>query len=259
MTTRLRVGLFPYLNVQPLVTGLENASDIEMTIDVPSRIASAFREGRLDAAMIPSFEAASMGALVHDSICIASDGPVETVLLHHRVPLARIETVALDEASRTSAALTKILIEDASGRAPRVSPTRASEASFADADAILLIGDPAFAFERAGYERLDLGEIWCRAHGLPFVFAVMVLSPAAASSSLPSRLVTSLRKGLDSASGIARSYNSGVDARRAERYLREVIRYDFGAREKEGLRLFYRLAREKGLLTDAKELRFHAI
>ena len=98
-----------------------------------------------------------------------------------------------------------------------------------------------------------------RAGALPFVFAVMVMGPQAVGKGLPARVRAATQKGLDSASAIARSYNSGVDAARAEHYLRHVIRYDLGEREKEGLALFHRLAQARGLLDHAKELEFDAI
>jgi chorismate dehydratase len=259
MTSPLRIGLFPFLNVQPLVEGLRTEPGIEVVLDLPSHIASRFRAGELDAAMVPSFEAATMGAPVLDSICIASTGAVETVMLHHRVPLRDVRSLALDEASRTSAALARILIAKRSGAMPACSSMSAREAVDADADALLLIGDPAFTFRREGYAALDLGAAWFAEHGLPFVFALMVLGPRGIEGGVGRALREGLSRGLENASRIAHSYNSGVDPARAERYLREVIHYDLGATEKEGLRLFYRLAQAHGLLGDLKELRFHAI
>ena len=255
----LRVGLFPYLNVQPLVAGLGTDPEIEVLIDVPSRIADRFRSGELDLAMVPSFEAASLGAPVLDSICIASDGPVETVILHHRVPLKDVRTVALDEASRTSAALSKILIAQDSGRMPASLRFAAPAAPPEGVDAILVIGDPAFTYARQGFERLDLGLAWQSRYGLPFVFAVMVVRPRAIAPGMAERMRTAIHRGLAAAPTIAHSYNSGVDADRAFRYMRTVIRYELARREKEGLALFYRLAVENGLLPDVRELEFHAI
>ena len=259
MTSPLLIGLFPFLNVQPLVEGLRAEPGIEVVLDLPSRIAARFRAGELDAAMVPSFEAATMGAPVLDSICVASTGAVETVMLHHRVPLRNVRSLALDDASRTSAALARIMIAERNDAAPSVRSMRASEAAIADADALLLIGDPAFTFHRDGYAALDLGAAWFAEHGLPFVFALMVLGARGVEENVGAILRDARPRGLLRASHIAHSYNSGVDPARAERYLREVIRYDLGATEKEGLRLFYRLAQAKGLLGDVKELRFHGI
>jgi len=258
MSFPLRVGLFPYLNVQPLVFGLRSEPDFEVVLDFPSRVADRFRAGELDLAMVPSFEAATMGEAILDGLCIGCDGAVETVSLHHRVPLREVRSLALDEASRTSSALSKILIAQASGRAPRCLPYSPAGGAVPDADALLVIGDPAFNFAVEGFERLDLGEAWQRGQALPFVFAVMAAHPRALRAGLSAALHRATRRGLQAAPDIARSYNPGIDPERAERYLRSVIQYDFGPRQKESLAVFYRLAREHGLLAEMKELRFHA-
>lgn len=259
MASRLRIGLFPYLNVQLLVHGLRTETDVEVVLDLPSRIADRFRLDELDLAMVPSLEAATLQAPILNSVSISSEGAVETVILHHRVPLDRVKTLAADEASRTSVALAKILIAQASGRLPASTMFSPSGPLPKDADAALVIGDPAFNWRRDGYEPLDLGEAWQRLTALPFVFAVMVRSPRVSATDLDDRMGRALRRGLNATSAIARSYDARIDPARAERYLRHVIHYDLGEREKEGLALFHRLARQSGLLAPAKELEFHAI
>jgi chorismate dehydratase len=259
MPETLRVGLFPFLNVQPIIHGFRDDPDVEIVLDLPSRIADRFRRNELDLAMVPSFEAATLDAKVVNSACIASDGAVETVTLHHRVPLAEVKTLAVDEASRTSAALAKILIVDASGRLPLSAPFSPRGATPPEADAVVVIGDPAFHWASPGFARIDLGEEWKRRNGLPFVFAVMVSRRPLAIASLEDRVARAKRRGLEAASAIAASYNAGVDAARAEHYLRHVIRYDLGERERQGLALFHRQAEQRGLLVRAKELEFDAI
>jgi chorismate dehydratase len=259
MASPLRIGLFPYLNVQPLIHGFRDDSSVVLEIDLPSRIADRFRKDELDLAMVPSFEAATLDAKILDSACIASDGEVETVILHHRLPLDQVKTLAVDEASRTSAALAKVLIADASGRVPRTTPFSPPGEAPPDADAVVVIGDPAFLWRAEGFARMDLGQEWRRRNQLPFVFAVMVSHPRISAAAVAGRVEQAKRRGLDAASTIAHSYNAGVDAERAEHYLRHVIRYDLGERERRGLALFHRQAEAKGLLARVKELQFHAI
>jgi chorismate dehydratase len=259
MAPPLRIGLFPFLNVQPLIFGLSTEADVLLVIDLPSRIADRFREGELDLAMVPSFEAATLDSPILDSVCVASDGPVETVILHHRKALENVKSLAVDEASRTSAALAKIMIAQASGRIPDTAAFSPLSATTPDTDAIVVIGDPAFVYSRPGFQARDLGLEWQRQHSLPFVFAVMALGPRAVRPGMARRILEATRRGLDAASTIAHSYNSPVAPARAENYMRNVIRYGLGPREKEGLALFYRQAHAKGLLARVKELEFHAI
>ena len=54
------------------------------------------------------------------NIAIASRGPVLSVTLFSRVPLAEVRSVALDEGSRTSAALAQILLRKRYGIRPAV-------------------------------------------------------------------------------------------------------------------------------------------
>lgn len=259
MALPLRIGLFPYLNVQPLIHGLRGETDFDVVIDLPSRVADHFRNGELDLAMVPSFEAPGLGAPVLDSLCIASEGEVETVLLHHRVALSQVKTLALDTASRTSAALAQILIAEAAGRLPETRVFSPLKPETPEADAILVIGDPAFTWRREGYEALDLGREWRERTGLPFVFALMSIGERARDRDLSKRLIHAIRAGQKAAPTIVSSYNSGVDSARAERYITKVIRYDLGPREKEGLALFYRQAQTHALRMAQKELEFHAV
>src|SRR5262245_15367502 len=141
MAPSLRVGLFPFLNVQPLIHGFRDDAGVEIVLDLPARIADRFRNGELDIAMVPSFAAAPLEPTVLTSAVVATNGAVETVILHHRVPLDRVKTLAVDEASRTSAVLSKILIADAAGRIPLASPFSPASSSLPDADAVLVIGD----------------------------------------------------------------------------------------------------------------------
>lgn len=259
MALPLRIGLFPYLNVQPLIHGLRGETEFDVVIDLPSRIADRFHNGELDLAMVPSFEAPGLGAPVLDTICIASEGAVETVLLHHRVPLSRVKTLALDTASRTSAALAKILIAEAAGGLPEALVFSPLAAETPDVDAILVIGDPAFTWGREGYKVLDLGREWRERTALPFVFALMSVGERAMGRDLSKRLLHAIRRGQKEASTIASSYNSGVDSARAQHYITKVIRYELGPREKEGLALFYRQAQTHALRTAQKELEFHVV
>src|SRR5262249_50776232 len=112
MEAAVRVGAVNYLNTKPLIYELETlAPNIELLLDVPSRLADLLAGGRLDVALIPAIEYFRSGhyTIVPD-IAIASRGPVLSVTLFSRVPWTAIRRVALDEGSRTSAALCQILL-----------------------------------------------------------------------------------------------------------------------------------------------------
>ncbi len=107
---------------------------------------------------------------------MAARGEVLSVKLYCRVHPGEIRRLALDEGSRTSAALTRVILAERYGVMPRTEPLP-MESTFRDstADAILLIGDRAMhPPEERFVEVIDLGRMWYEWTGLPFVFAMWV-------------------------------------------------------------------------------------
>ena len=127
MDSAIRVGAVNYLNTKPLICDLEQlAPEVELVLDVPSRLADRLAAGELDVALIPVIEyfRAGVYSIVPD-IAIATRGPVLSVTLFSREPWPRIRRVALDAGSRTSAALTQILLRKRYGVNPEVVATAA--------------------------------------------------------------------------------------------------------------------------------------
>src|SRR2546422_6013456 len=112
MTQPIRIGAVEYLNTKPLICDLELlAPEAELVLEVPSRLADNLAAGRLDVALIPVIEYFRAGCYtIVPGIAIASRGPVLSVTLFSRKPWPEIRTVALDEGSRTSAALCQVLL-----------------------------------------------------------------------------------------------------------------------------------------------------
>src|SRR5262249_36961833 len=110
MYEKIRIGAVSYLNTKPLVYELETlAPNAELILDYPSRLADQLAAGELDVALIPVIEYFRAGTYsLVPNIAIASAGPVLSVTLFSRTPWPEIRRVALDEGSRTSAALTQV-------------------------------------------------------------------------------------------------------------------------------------------------------
>src|SRR5215211_2831806 len=163
----MRIGAVNYLNSKPLVYGLEAlAPQMRVTYDLPSRLADSLTAGRLDVALVPSVEFfRTPGSTIVSDACVACRGPVLSVKLHFRVPPGEVRRVALDEGSRTSAALTRILLAELYGVQPKwESLPIGCGMETTDAHAVLLIGDRAIAngSQNAAFvEVWDLGERWC--------------------------------------------------------------------------------------------------
>jgi chorismate dehydratase len=251
---KLRVGAVNYLNTKPLIFGLsELAPRAELSLDVPSRLADRLAAGELDVALIPSIELASDPnyRIVADA-CIACRGPVMSVKLFCRAPASRVRTLALDEGSRTSIALVRILLKKKFGIEPRLEPLPLG-ATLGDsaADAVLLIGDRAIRSPSGKYAEVwDLGDAWVEWAKLPFVFAMWVARKDSDLGDLESVLSTARDRGVAHIEKIADTESAPLGMTRPEcvTYLRNHLYFYLGERERRGLALFYRSAAELGIL-----------
>jgi chorismate dehydratase len=263
----VRIGAVNYLNSKPLVCGLEAlAPEVRLSFDLPSRLADSLAAGRLDVALIPTVEFfRSPGYRVVSDACVACRGPVLSVKLHFRVPPNEVRRVALDEGSRTSSALTQILLAELHGVRPQLEQLPIGcGVNASDADAVLLIGDRAIASSREppkGYpagsrepeesfcDVWDLGEVWCRWTELPFVFAMWIARPDVQAVGVAPVLNAARDDGLRQLERIAAHEADllGISPDLATRYLRGNLHFKLGRKERAGLRMFYKLCVKHGL------------
>jgi chorismate dehydratase len=248
----VRIGAVNYLNTKPLICDLEKlAPEAQLVLDLPSRLADRLAAGTLDVALIPVIEYFRAGTYsVVPDISIASRGPVLSVTLFSKVPWPDVRRVALDVGSRTSAALTQVLLRNRYGVRPEVvSLPIDGAAEEADADAVLLIGDRAMRACLPGFRfAFDLGQEWADWTGLPFVYAVWAVRPGVDLGGVPDALVEAKRRGLSRVGPIAHDEAPllGLDAGFCRRYLANIIHFDLGPREQAGLHHYYMLACEAG-------------
>ncbi len=253
MSEKIRIGAVSYLNTKPLVYELEAlAPNAELILDYPSKLADELARGQLDVALIPVIEYFRAGTYsLVPNIAIASQGPVLSVTLFSRVPWPEIRRVALDEGSRTSAALAQVLLRKKYGVAPEICPLPLDRnAENADADAVLLIGDRAMHACLPGFRHaFDLGQEWHDWTGLPFVYAAWAVRSGVDLGSVLDALYESKRRGIENAGAIAarEAPQLGLDAGFCRRYLANIIRFDLGPRELAGMHHYYMLASELGL------------
>jgi chorismate dehydratase len=225
------------------------------------------QSSELDVALIPSFEFFRIGdAEVISNACIGCRGPVRSVkLLFNKAP-EDVRTLALDEGSRTSAALAQILLRKRFGLEPSVLDLPI-DADFrcSQADAVLVIGDRAMNVPDSDYRLVwDLGEVWRQTTGLPFVFAMWVLRTANPISSEDALAVTealeaSRDQGLASVSELAKANHANYQITEDDclRYFTEQLHFTLGEKEQQALELFRELAIEYNLLpthTDTHQL-----
>lgn len=262
MSAPVRLGAVSYLNVRPLVHGLDAQAGVSLRFDVPSRCARLLDDGEIDLGMVPSITHLNRpGDRIVPGVCIGSEGPVASVAIFTRRPIRDVRTIALDTSSRTSAALTRILCARRFNVAPVFTPHDPDPAAMlASADAALVIGDPAlFADARAlGAEKIDLGAAWTEMTGLPFVWAFWAGRAGVAAPDTVSVLHRAAADGRRHSDAIADAYCAGDAARQAtaRRYLRENMRFELDDRALDGLRMFYREAAAVGAAPAGPPLAF---
>jgi chorismate dehydratase len=259
----LRLGAVSYLNTKPLVYGLAAYPDqFEVRFDVPSKCAALLHAGQVDLGLIPAIEYLHADYRIVPDVSIASNGEVATVAVFTRKPIAQVKTMALDVSSKTSVALTRVLCARHWGIEPTFTPAEPDlDAMLHRADAALVIGDPAFEIdpEARRVKKIDLGAEWKAMTGLPFVYAMWVGRPGAATAEHCRALQQARDHGLAHLPEIADDVSGGDPnrARRSLEYLRDNLRYTLGDREAAGLRRFHELASEIGLVPTLQPLRFY--
>ncbi len=260
----IRIGAVSYLNTKPLVYRLDElAPDAEIIYDFPSRLAVDLATGELDVALIPSIEFFQdpKYTIVSDA-CIGCRGPVLSVKFFSRVPVEKIRRVSLDEGSRTSIALVRVLLQQRYGIEPELeSLPIGATAQDSDADAVLLIGDRAIHQPVADFVEIwDLGDEWCRWSELPFVFAMWVAHVGKDLRGTELALDAARDAGIRCLDEIAKreAVKAGLSPAQCLTYLRDNLHFHLGPRELRGLALFYEHAAALGITPPGRDLSFAA-
>ncbi len=247
----MRVSAVSYLNTWPLVWGFLHGPQkglFDFRFDLPAECANALASGDASIGLVPCAELDRLGLDYLPDLGIACEGPVRSILLISKRPFGQIRTLAVDSGSRSSVALSRILLAERYGCRPQFVPMAPDlEPMLAECDAALIIGDPALRIEpeHLAYEVLDLGAEWVDWSGLPMVFAVWAGKTSHLTSDVARAFADSCDWGMSHIDEIvvAASRERQFDESVAREYLTRHIVYRLDARHREGLELFRGLAR----------------
>jgi len=258
----LRLSVVQYLNTVPLIWGMlhgEQRGKFQLDLTVPSGCADAVARQEADVGIVPSIEFQRLdGMEIVPGLSIASKHEVQSVVLLSRLPLEQVRAVALDESSRTSAALVRILLQKFYARTVSFSPAAPDAAAMLNrADAALLIGDPALTY-RGPARVYDLACEWRKFTGLPFVFALWMGHAGLDLARSQDDFAASLAFGMAHLDDIAADCapKLGLTREAVKIYLTQNIDYSLDEENLQGLRLFYQLAQEVGITSATKTLQF---
>ena len=176
---KVRISVVSYLNSTPFVKGLEGNTRkdlFEISQDIPSVCATKLLNDEIDIGLIPVAMIPKLKeSYILTDYCIAADGKVASVLIIANEPLESLTTIILDNESRTSVLLVKILLKDYW----KLTPEFKSETGF-DFSCLppntgaVIIGNRALEYKTNYIYCYDLAEAWKIYTGKPFVFACWV-------------------------------------------------------------------------------------
>lgn len=257
---KLKLSIVSYLNALPLSWGFiqNQAKDrFELDFSPPALCADKIAAGSVDIGLIPAIEYQRIPDLkIIPNLSVAAKGSVRSVLLVSKVPLPQIRSVALDQSSRTSVALLRILLQMRFQLNPALYSHEPELVSMLRRhDAALLIGDAALTADTGGLYRCDLSEAWREETGKSFVFAFWACRSESGLEG-DSAFEDSYRYGQTHLGDIVRqqSRQLRMSAEQIHYYLTRCIDYSLDEENVDGLLHFYRLAREMKLTAALKPL-----
>ena len=260
-----RIAASSYLNTAPLIWSFIHGSQCEavelFTDTAPARCAEMLERGEVDAALVPVIEYQRISEIaIAPDVCVGSKTAVRSVVLVTRKNnLKKIESVALDESSRTSAALVKIIFREFLAFEPRWTTASPDVKSMlAQADAALIIGDPAMKIPRDQFRVFDLASLWHEFTGFGFVFAMWM---ARKNSVEKIRLIdfsAARDEGLANLERVIADYPHQIELTQGEvkTYLTQNIVFGVDEEMQKGLAHFFELAHKHHLIDRARSLEF---
>lgn len=230
-----------YLNTKPLIRGLLGSPYDEIFEIIPEnpRVCSEkYIDGTADIALVPVATLAQEISEYHiiSDYCIASEGAVDTVGIFSNYELKDITKVYLDDHSKTSQQLTKIIFENYLNMTPSYEIVDVSTVDIRDKEGVLMIGDKAFAAKEKFRYFYDLGELWTKFTGFPFVYAVWI--SRVKDKKVEQLFNDGVKKGLVQIPMIIdenRSLHPDIDL---QSYYSDYIKYDLDDAKRGGLKLF---------------------
>jgi len=258
-----RIAASSYLNTAPLIWsfiyGFQRDAVKLFTDTAPARCAEMLAGGEVDASLVPVIEYQRIpGLAIVPDICVGSRSAVQSVVIATGLNnLKKVRSVALDNSSRTSVALVKIIFREFLGFEPEWKTTSPDLRSMLrQADAALIIGDPAMRISRDQFHVFDLATLWHEYTGLGFVFAMWMTRKDSVERIQSIDFAAARDEGLVNLNHIEQTYveQIGLSENKIRDYLTENIVFRVDAEMEKGLKLYFDLAAKHLLISQAKPL-----
>lgn len=254
-----------YLNTAPLIWSFQSGTqrgEVELITDAaPAYCADLLSRAEVDAALVPIIEYQRMEDVrIFPKVCVGSHRAVRSVVLVSKVDdLKDVQRVALDESSRTSQVLVKIIFREFLNSEPAWETNVPDIAALMEGnDAALVIGDPAMRLGSKELHVFDLAALWHEFTNTGFVFAMWMARAATADAVRGVDFAGARDEGLGRIDEIISQYESEVLLSPAEirEYLTDNITFTVDDNLEQGMRLYFALAKKHGLIRELKPLQF---
>ena len=250
---KIRISAVKYANTYPFIYGLKKNGFDERTIletDHPANCADKLISNRADIGLIPVAALLQLKEYhIISDYCIGSNGKVRTVMLLSNCPVEEISTIYLDYRSRTSVNLSKVLAKNFWKRDFTWQNTSKGFdfQNIGMNEAVVLIGDQCFGYEKSFRYGTDLSGEWKKHTGLPFVFACWVANKLIDPVFLE-EFNLALKSGVRDIDGVVKSMGKtgSITGEVLRTYLTGNIDYDFNDDKKRGMELFLSLLKKLG-------------
>lgn len=229
--------------------------------NAPARSAELLLQQRVDCALVPVIEYQRIpNVFLVPDVCIGAAEMVRSVcLVTNGRSLDEVKAVALDNSSRTSSALTKIIFREFLGFEPKYSDSEPDLAKMLKTnDCALLIGDPALLIDESKYRKFDIVETWRQFTGYGFVFAMWMVNQNSVEIKKTLDFAAMRDEGLVHLDEIISNYETEIPLPRNEfrSYLSQNISYSIDESMQNGMKLFFELAQKNGFCEENSVLRF---
>lgn len=239
---KIKITAVSYLNTKPLLYGLLQspiANQLDLSLDIPSDCAQKLLDGEADLGLVPVAVIPDIpNARIVSDYCIGTNRYVKTVGIYADQPIETLTGLYLDHHSRTSVALSKVLLQDYWQLDPELIP-----ASDGYIDKIggsvggVVIGDRTIGLEERFKYFYDLGNAWYEFKQLPFVFAAWV-----SNKELPAAFLQSfnqaLQTGVEAIPQLMYLLTTPNEAFDLKQYFTENINFKLDAPKRKALDLF---------------------
>ena len=265
--SKVRIGMVNYLNTAPIHEKWKSSvvnPDWEMVEASPAILNKLLAEGEIDLGFVSSFEYGihSEKYKILPGLSISANGPVGSVFLFSHVPIKQLEKekILLTSQSETSVRLVKIILEEFNGVRPVYEQGDIlSVQNDKEFKAVLAIGDEALRLvDTSDYlYQFDLGDMWKRETGHPFVFAVCAVrktvceEKAEILTEIHQNLLRCRDEGKADLANICKiaAPRIPLSEKRCNEYL-SAIEYDLNAEKRKALEAFFSFLVKMGELSE---------